>query len=116
MSDIESPREMTSDEVQDEFLRHIHDLIEMHAGQSPYDIHDALMRLASSILMAIDGDGPLPAWILAPCPFLSDMHCRKKKGLNYFPQNSAVGVAADISGDLHIQFIKMELEEEGIQP
>ena len=91
-------REKTREECRDEFLDYIRALVKQcrnsrydddTKADQPDEITYRLELLAFSILVAIDGESPLPAFILAPCSH---------------PENDESKVKCDIGGDLHDNF------------
>ena len=106
---MENSREKTREEVQKEFLKYIKELIDYYEIESgKVSIREKLESLAFSILVAIDGESPLPAFILAPDPHKLDKPYCIDKNKNYFPENLKNNVKCNISGELHDLFCKMK--------
>lgn len=96
------PREMTTNECRERFLGHVAATVR-YWDHEPVTCREKLEGLAFSILVAIDGDASLPAWILAPFPHEEDKAFNQSEGENWYPENSTDAVTADISGGLHEQ-------------
>ena len=99
MSNLNS-RELTEDEVKDNFLSHIRGTIQYWNSQPGSQISN-LEGLAFSILATIDGCAELPGFILAPLPHKDDKQYCIDNDENYYPQNSDKIVNCDIAGELH---------------
>lgn len=106
-------REKTREECRDEFLDYIRALVKQcrksrydddTKADQPDEITYRLELLAFSILVAIDGESPLPAFILAPCSHPDDKAFRQKEDENWYPENDESKVKCDIGGDLHDNF------------
>jgi hypothetical protein len=96
-------KEFTREEVRDKFLKHVRHLINYwDSTRNGGDQANRLSGLAFSILVAIDGcAGGLPKFILAPDPHPDDKEFHKNEDENWFPENHANVISADISGGLH---------------
>lgn len=95
-------RELTPDEMKQEFLDYIHALVDYweHEDRAP-TIKDKLDGLAFSILNAIDGgSAELPAYALIPLGNPDDIEYCQKQGRNYYPEETE-----DIAGSLHDGFM-----------
>lgn len=98
-------RELTQDEVRDNFLSHIKGCIHYWNSQPGPQI-SKLEGLAFSILAAIDGCTDLPGFILAPLPHKDDKQYCIDNEEDYYPQNSEGIVNCDIAGTLHERLLK----------
>jgi hypothetical protein len=106
-------REKTSTECRDEFLDQIRGAIR-HWRRTEYSADVKAVQpdettyrmegLAHSILAMIDGEGQVPAFILAPIPHPSDKAFRQNEDEDWWPENHVSKVKCDISGDLHNNF------------
>lgn len=110
-----NPREYTTEEIRDHFLKHVWDMVEYWEKQDHwYDIdgtkHPQSYRrrmegLAFSILNHIDGN-----YLLAPCPDEEDKDYHIEQGENYYPYNVTNSIKGDIAGGLHDLFYPMGKE------
>lgn len=101
-------REMTTDEVREQFLLHVCNMVrywrDVDGGVEPKTVEERLSGLAFSILSAIDGSAmALPGFILAPSPHDEDRQFAIDEKLDtYYPQSPEV--STDIAGSLHELF------------
>lgn len=98
------PRQFTEQEVRDKFLELVWSYISYWQELPDKTCNEKVEGLAFSILVILDGESELPAFIVAPDPHPSDKKYLKGKGLNWFPENHRARVACDISGGLHDLF------------
>jgi len=101
---MKKPRELTREEVRDNFLEHVRKIVE-YWGKLDAPVVDRLGGVAFSMLAAFDGCSELPAFILAPRPHPEDKEYNIGEGDNYYPENNKE-VNCDISGELHENFFK----------
>jgi hypothetical protein len=97
---MSEPRELTGDEVREEFLSHVRAMVRYWAtqpeGEGCRTVQDRCEGVAFSILCALDGcAGELPAFTVTPAPHPSDQAYHQKQGENWYPS------AGDIAGGLH---------------
>lgn len=96
---ISKSRELTEEEMREQFLIGIHDRVEYWNNQKS-DTLDKLEGLAFSILSMIDGCSmDLPGYNLSPISDEETIEYLKRNGENYYPVNSP-----DIGGYLHELF------------
>ncbi len=96
------PRELTTDEVRENFLNQVVTVINYWATVgSEEDIRGRLSGLAHSILVILDGGSGLPGFIVAPSPHPASKSFFQKEGENWYPENHQSTVAGDIAGGLH---------------
>lgn len=98
-------RELTEDEVRNEFIEHVHGVVEYYK-RSDNDIDSKLEGVAFSILVLLDGGTlGLPKFIVAPdpCPEDKDFYINEEM-CNYYPENYMNTINCDISGSLHESF------------
>lgn len=96
-------REYTKDEIRQQFLAHIHTLVDYWDRQVPdYTCRQKLDGLAFSILAMLDGTSELPAFIVAPSPHPDNKAFCQGEGENWYQENQ--DVQDNISGTLHILF------------
>ncbi len=102
-------RELTAEEVQEKFLKHIWALIEYwESNKDRPDARGKLEGLAFSILTVIDGESiAMPGFFLAPDPHPEDKPYNESRGENWFPEND-IELVGDISGNLHEEFHKFD--------
>lgn len=103
---MEEPREKTTEEIREEFLKHVRHLIqywdEVSGKNAPETQKERLEGLAFSILVALDGNTmALPKFIVAPDPHPDDKEYLISEGNNYYPENHNSDVKGDIAGCLH---------------
>lgn len=101
---MEAPREKTTEEIREEFLKHVRSLIKywnsVEGKDSPKTCLDRLEGLAFSIMVALDGGAmAVPGFIVAPSPHPDDKEYHISEGSNYYPENPEV--KGDIAGALH---------------
>lgn len=101
--------ELTESEVKELFLDHILDMAEYWHQQHGAD-REQLLNMAFSILVAIDGAGALPKFILAPDPHPEDREFRNSQDDDWYPENHDSDVACDITGELHSELLKRARE------
>jgi hypothetical protein len=109
------PRQYTTEEVQEKFLRHIWGLIGYWENDDRTPTSQGKMEgLAHSIFAAIDGSSmALPAFIVAPLPHKDDKAYNIGNKENYFPINprkengDAANVKSDIGGNLAYQLFRV---------
>lgn len=97
---MSDPRELTRAEVQDEFLHYLRHMVRYWVrqpesageGKSANWRHEGLV---GSILIALDGKSPLPAFTVTPTPHEDDKADRIENEDNWFPDD------CDIAGDLY---------------
>jgi hypothetical protein len=99
-------REKTTEEIREEFLKHVRSLInywdKVEGKDSPKTQKDRLDGLAFSIMVALDGGAmALPGFIVAPCPHPSDKEYHISEGSDYYPENHELDIKGDIAGSLH---------------
>ena len=103
-------RELTEDEVQENFLNAIRSLIQYWSSLRRYhrngedDIGWRVEGMAFSILSILDGESvDLPGFIIAPDPHPDDKEDDRESGENWYPENDKIlsKVKANISGSLH---------------
>jgi len=96
------PRQLTSEEVRDQFLAHVwHTIRYWQRIEDPGG--DRIEGVVFSVLAALDGSAvALPGFIIAPAPHVSDKQYCIKQRKNYFPK--APKVKCDIAGRLHDLF------------
>ncbi len=96
------PRELTTEEVRNQFLSHVRFMIDYWERETRATTSkQKLEGLAHSILVTLDGGSGLPAFIVAPNPHPDDQQFRIEEGEDWFPENHTLKVKADISGGLH---------------
>lgn len=106
MSNSQQPREYISEEVREAFLRYIWALVEFweHEERVP-SVRGKLEGFAHGLLYLFDGASlDIPAFILAPNPHEDDQTFYQEQGKNWFPQNDASQIQANIAGRLHELF------------
>lgn len=102
---MKQSRELTEDEVRDQFLDHVRYLVEYWSEVKDRTTKEKLDGLAFSILSAIDGcNSSLPSFILAPLPHEDDKEFRINNNEDYFPENHESEVKCDIGGYLHEKY------------
>lgn len=102
-------REMTTEEVRDQFLNHLRCMINywatIPAEQNVSNQDDSLWRVSGvvfSVLVALDGSAvSLPGFIVAPDPHPDDKKYHIENQENWWPENLADNIKADIAGNLH---------------
>lgn len=96
-------RPYTSEEIKEQFLEHIHDLIEYWEMESrTKGSKEKLEGLAFSILSMLDGcSGDMPAFEVRAIGTKEDVEYFKNNGMNYYPVKND-----DIAGSLHEHFYK----------
>jgi hypothetical protein len=103
------PREYRPKEVRDAFLDQIKVYIQEWSRKKGIPRKEALEGCTHQILALIDGEGPLPGFILAPHPHFSDKTYNQEiLKDNWFPENNDTPVNCDISGDLHLSFYEKD--------
>lgn len=106
---MEQPRELTEEEVRDNFLDHVRNMVFYWQNQQKqgYPINDCIEGVAFSLLVAIDGGTSLGcSFILAPMPHEENKEYNIENGENYYPENHNSDVKCDIGGSLHEHFYK----------
>ena len=94
------PREMTIEECQAAFLKHVWVLIDYWSKLPGKTERERMDGLAFSMLVAIDGEAmAVPSFTLAPAPHPDDKEYRRSQGNNWWPPSGV-----DIAGPLHDQF------------
>ena len=94
------PREMTEDEVRQEFLTHVRETVKYWADLPKYSDFDKCEGVAFSILTAIDGCSmALPGFMLIPAPHPDDKAYHEQQGKNWYPDPPKVKLC-DIAGGL----------------
>lgn len=108
---MSEPRELTTDEVRDHFLRYIWAMVDYWEQETRAPTpRRKLSGLAHSILTAIDGCASgTPGFILAPCPHPDDKEFSRAEGENWFPV--AAEDEHDIGGSLHERFYDLAPEK-----
>lgn len=108
------PRELTDDEVREQFLRHVWTMIGYWASEpwsnvpEGYSNRQRLEGLAHSILTTIDGSSAgIPAFALAPSPHPEDKEFHRSEGENWWP-TAGRSVPHDIGGGLHEHFYNFD--------
>ena len=96
--------EKTNKDVTNDFLDHIDAHFEEATKGFSKEQKERVDTMVFSILTMIDGEGPLPGFILAPDPHPEDKEYHQKIGQAYYPENHNLNVNCDISGDLHGQW------------
>lgn len=96
--------EYSTDELRDQFLQHLWSLIYYWNQQSHLLPREQLEGLTHSILVALDGESDLPAFIVAPNPHPQDKKFAQETGGNWYPTNDEENVRGNISGTLHEVF------------
>jgi len=100
-------RELTTDEVRAEFLKHVQAIIRNWetVKLAENSVRARLEGLAFSLLVLLDGGSVgLPAFIVAPCPHPADREFHQEEGTNWWPENDWEAAKANISGGLHEDF------------
>ena len=89
-------REMTVEECRAKFLGHISAMVDFWLNESRTpDTREKMEGLAFSILVAIDGESSLPAFVLSPSPHPDDKKHHQDNDEDWWPED------ADIAGPLH---------------
>ncbi len=104
---IEQPKELTTDEIRELFLRKVWTLIQYWNSEQVREqgVESKMQGLAFSILATLDGsDIDLPGFIVAPMGCAENIDFSKEQGQDWFPVNKADSVIGDIGGSLHEQF------------
>ena len=110
---INSPREMTTNEVRDAFLMQLIALVDYWAEYPNMLLRDRLSGILFSVLSTLDGcSGGVPGFIVAPLPHPDDKGYSKEKGDNWYPENDPIVVNSDIGGSLHERLCELENEFE----
>lgn len=98
-------RELTREEVRDNFLEEVRIAVDYWASDAVlahYTIHERLSGVAHTILAKLDGCSPgLPGFIVAPLPNPEDKQYFIEEDTNWYPENHEAEVSADIGGGLH---------------
>lgn len=95
-------REKTTEEVREAFLAHIRNLC-FNWSRQEGSKRQILEGLAFSILVTLDGCGPLPGWFLAVKPHPDDKEFHIEEGDDYYPEE-----LKNIAGNLHERFYPKE--------
>jgi len=102
------PRQLTSEEVREEFIKH---LIKIAKEWDTVKGKTSLEKIEGAIfstLAVLDGESvEFPPFIVAPNPDKSDRGFHEEQGENWFPENLKAKVKYDISGSLHTTFGKL---------
>lgn len=117
-------RELTEDEIRNEFINRVHDIIDYwDINLNSKSKRDKLEGVAFSILSLIDGcQIGHPRFILAPNPCPEDKEFWREEGAStYYPENYMNNINCDISGCLHELFYHIKDERDkkymsGISP
>lgn len=99
---MSKPRAYTRDELQSQFLAHIHGLVDywLHDSRTP-EVRGKLDGLALSILTLLDGEAAnMPSFIVSPSPHKADRSYYKQRGESWYPNG------CDIGGNLHKQYMR----------
>lgn len=101
-------RELTEQEVRNNFLAEIKGMVEYWDKLPQKTTTERLNGLAFSILVLLDGESAnMPGFILAPLPHEDDKrYSIEETNENYYPQNHESEVNCDFSGSLHDDFYK----------
>jgi hypothetical protein len=107
MTTTAEPHELTSEEIQNNFLEYVRSTIKYWADTPltrDIGVSETEQRIAGaafSILCAIDGcAADLPGFVLAPRPHQDDKAYNQENGDNWYPRLKA-DITSDISGNLH---------------
>ena len=97
-------REYTLEEMQEQFIGHIHALIDYWENESRASTtKEKLEGLAFSILTAIDGESlAVPGYQLIPVTSEENKEYYISQGENYYPEDT------DIAGYLHEKFYQFK--------
>lgn len=105
-------RELTPKEIRDRFIyrvaAEVRYWLEVPESRCPpgQDLVDWRVKsVAYSILMMLDGCTDLPRFLVAPDPHPDDREFDAGNGEDWFPENDASDVKANIAGSLHDDFI-----------
>jgi len=103
------PREYTTEEVRNLFLKKMKEIADVWANSPNKSASERCNGVAFSILAELDGESStLPAFIVAPAPHPDDKEFNRKKGENWFPENPDESkIKGDISGELHELWYKV---------
>lgn len=95
------PRQYTTEEVRDMFLKQVRDLVDYWETESRFKTsREKLEGLAFSIMSTIDGCSlTVPGFVLAPSPHPDDAAYHREQGENWFPAGPKT--KHDIAGSLH---------------
>lgn len=99
----EEQKVKSADEVKDEFLSNVKNIV-WYWKNEKHSFADAVEGVAFSILVAIDGHGGLPKFILAPDPHPDDRQYHIDNFEDFYPENYSSDIQCDISGELHDLF------------
>lgn len=94
----------TQEQIKYEVLAHVRMMVHYWDEQEGRSVKEKLEGLAFSILVMIDGESALPAFILAPDPHPDDKQFHIDEEEDYYPENYEVEVKGNISGSLHDEF------------
>lgn len=100
-------KEKSVEEIREEFLSHVHNLVDYWNNVDERSTKEKLSGLAFSILSTLDGcSAELPSFIVAPLPHEDDKQYHINNGDDYYPENHNSNVNCDIAGELHELFYK----------
>lgn len=98
-----SPRELTEDEVREQFLRLVWKCVSDWEKVPNKNMRERLSGLAFSLLVILDGDSvAIPGFTVCPDPHKDDKSYRSEKGKNWFPEENC-----NIAGELHELFYEL---------
>lgn len=111
-------REITTEEIREQFIRHLHHLVDYWANL-PEDCREGrdpaswrIDGVVFSVLSALDGcTMGFPGFIVAPIPHVDAKEYNISEGNDYYPENSSIDVKGDIGGALH-EYFSMSNQEE----
>lgn len=102
------PRELTTDEVREQFLNHCRIMVRYWADPKRRDaatVEQCVEGVVFSVLAAIDGcAADLPAFSLVPAPHADDKKYHKANGSDWYPYTKPL--KGDIAGELHELLMK----------
>ena len=105
---MDDPREMTEEEVRQEFLEYIAVMVNYWDHTAPARTQrERLSGLVHSLLVMLDGGTDLPKFIVVPDPHPDDREFHRGEGDNWWPENLETGVRCDIAGSLHEQWYRV---------
>jgi len=95
----DGPRSLTNEEIRDIVLDQMWALVDYWAAEArEIDKREKLAGLAFSILAMLDGSSiAIPAFRICTAPHSDDQEYHKKRGENWFPNNSDVEMEGEIT-------------------
>lgn len=97
-------REITCDEVENEFVDRVWNLVEYWKKIEGGTVDEKVEGVAFSILTMLDGYSGGVGYVVAPLPHEDDKEFHLENGENYYPENHNSNVKCNISGCLHDLF------------